>query len=158
MIASKFSAFFASSAQPFAIILGTNEIASAVAVKLRKAHFNVILSHDPYPPVIRRGMAFYDALFDDCAVIDGIEGQRAEKRRPLSRAAAVRGFRGGLRNPQGRLTKSDSPCCDNNSPSHNFDKTLPFSGFLLRLQPLLAPNSLARLSLHVFTQKKQDRT
>ena len=78
MIASKFSAFFASSAQPLAIILGTNEIASAVAVKLRKAHFGVILSHDPYPPVIRRGMAFYDALFDDRAVIDGIEGQRAE--------------------------------------------------------------------------------
>ncbi len=78
MIASKFSAFFASSAQPLAIILGTNEIASAVAVKLRKAHFSVILSHDPYPPVIRRGMAFHDALFDDRAVIDGIEGQRAE--------------------------------------------------------------------------------
>jgi len=78
MIASKFAAFFASSATPLAVILGTNEIASAVAVKLRKAHFSVILSHDPYPPVIRRGMAFYDALFDDHAVIDGIEGQRAE--------------------------------------------------------------------------------
>jgi hypothetical protein len=78
MIASKFSAFFASSALPLAIILGTNEIASAVAVKLRKAHFSVILSHDPYPPVIRRGMAFHDALFDDRAIIDGIEGQRAE--------------------------------------------------------------------------------
>ena len=78
MIASKFAAFFASSATPLAVILGTNEIASAVAVKLRKAHFGVILSHDPYPPVIRRGMAFYDALFDDRAVIDGIEGQRAE--------------------------------------------------------------------------------
>ena len=78
MIASEFAAFFASSAQPLAVILGTNEIASAVAVKLRKAHFSVILSHDPYPPVIRRGMAFYDALFDDRAVIDGIEGQRAE--------------------------------------------------------------------------------
>jgi hypothetical protein len=78
MSASKFAAFFASSAQPLAIVLGTNEIASAVAVKLRKAQFNVILSHDPYPPVIRRGMAFYDALFDDRAVIDGVLGQRVE--------------------------------------------------------------------------------
>ncbi len=78
MSASKFAAFFASSAQPLAVVLGTNEIASAVAVKLRKAQFNVILSHDPYPPVIRRGMAFYDALFDDRAVIDGILGLRVE--------------------------------------------------------------------------------
>ncbi|WP_294540941.1 xanthine dehydrogenase [uncultured Rhodoblastus sp.] len=78
MSASKFAAFFAGSAQPFAVILGTNEIASAVAVKLRKARFNVLLSHDPYPPVIRRGMAFYDALFDDRAVIDGVLGRRAE--------------------------------------------------------------------------------
>jgi hypothetical protein len=78
MKASKFSAFFASSAQPLAIILGTNEIASAVAVKLRKAQFGVILSHDPYPPVIRRGMSFYDALFDDRPTVDGVEGRLAE--------------------------------------------------------------------------------
>jgi hypothetical protein len=78
MKASKFSAFFASSAQPLAIILGTNEIASAVAVRLRKAHFGVILSHDAYPPVIRRGMAFYDALFGDRPTIDGVEGRLAE--------------------------------------------------------------------------------
>jgi hypothetical protein len=78
MSASNFAAFFASSAQPLAVVLGTNEIASAVAVKLRKAQFNVILSHDPYPPVIRRGMAFHDALFDDRPVIDGVTGQRAE--------------------------------------------------------------------------------
>jgi hypothetical protein len=78
MNASKFSAFFASAAQPLAIILGTNEIASAVAVKLRKAQFSVILSHDSYPPVIRRGMAFHDALFDDHPVIDGVQGLRAE--------------------------------------------------------------------------------
>lgn len=78
MSASKFAAFFASSAQPLAVVLGTNEIASAVAVKLRKARYSVILSHDPYPPVIRRGMAFYDALFDDRAVIDGVLGLHAE--------------------------------------------------------------------------------
>ena len=78
MSASKFAAFFASSAEPLAVVLGTNEIASAVAVKLRKAQYHVILSHDPYPPVIRRSMAFYDALFDDRAVIDGVLGLRVE--------------------------------------------------------------------------------
>jgi hypothetical protein len=78
MSATQFAAFFADPEQPLAVVLGTNEIASAVAVKLRKAHFGVILSHDPHPPVIRRRMAFYDALFDDSAVLQGVNGQRAE--------------------------------------------------------------------------------
>ena len=63
---------------PLAVVMGTNEIASAVAVKLRKAHFSVILCHDPYPPVIRRGMAFYDALFGDPCEVGGLIGERAE--------------------------------------------------------------------------------
>jgi xanthine dehydrogenase accessory factor len=63
---------------PYAIILGCNEIASAIAVRLTWERFRVVLSHDPFPPVIRRGMAFHDALFEDRAVVDGITGVRAE--------------------------------------------------------------------------------
>src|SRR5271165_1359885 len=63
---------------PLVVILGTNEIASAVAVYLKRAGCRVILSHDPFPPVIRRGMAFHDVLFGDRRVIDGIEGVRTE--------------------------------------------------------------------------------
>jgi xanthine dehydrogenase accessory factor len=63
---------------PLAVILGTNEIASAVAVHLIAAGYSVILSHDSFPPVIRRGMAFHDALFGDRAVVEQIEGERAE--------------------------------------------------------------------------------
>jgi hypothetical protein len=88
MSATGFSAFFADNSAPLAVILGTNEVASAVAVKLRKAHFSIILSHDPYPPVIRRGMAFYDALFDDVAIIHGVTGERAETALELADAAS----------------------------------------------------------------------
>lgn len=88
MSANPFAAFFADSEQTLAVVLGTNEIASAVAVKLRKAHFGVILSHDPNPPVIRRGMAFYDALFDDHAVIHGVAGERAETALEIADAVA----------------------------------------------------------------------
>ena len=116
MNASKFSAFFAPSAQPFAVILGTNEIASAVAVKLRKARFGVILSHDPYPPVIRRGMAFYDALFDDRAVIDGVEGtyakapgQDASLVKFVGNVPAKPPAGGTLRHKGWRATKVDLP-------------------------------------------------
>jgi hypothetical protein len=88
MSATGFAAFFADSSAPLAIVLGANEIASAVAVKLRKAHFSIILSHDPYPPVIRRGMAFYDALFDDVVIIHGVTGERAETALELADAAS----------------------------------------------------------------------
>ena len=54
------------------------EIASAVAVRLTRKHYRVILSHDPFPPVIRRRMAFHDALYDDFAEVDGIKGVLAE--------------------------------------------------------------------------------
>jgi len=35
--------------QPYALILGTNEIASAVAVEMRRAGWSVVLAHDPFP-------------------------------------------------------------------------------------------------------------
>jgi xanthine dehydrogenase accessory factor len=62
----------------FALVLGTNEIASAVAVALTEISCDVVLSHDPFPPVIRRGMAFHDALFDDPVEVDGVLARRAE--------------------------------------------------------------------------------
>jgi hypothetical protein len=53
-------------------MLGINEIASAVGVRLHEAGFAVLMSHDPNPPVIRRGMAFFDALYDDTVSIEGV--------------------------------------------------------------------------------------
>src|SRR6266700_1380425 len=62
----------------FAVILGTNEIASAIAVLLHRGGYRVVLSHDPLPPVIRRKMAFHDALFDDAVSVAGVPAQRAD--------------------------------------------------------------------------------
>ena len=61
-----------------AVVMGTNEIASAVAVALTNAGYGVAMSHDPFPPVIRRGMAFHDALYDDAIEVAGVVGERAE--------------------------------------------------------------------------------
>jgi xanthine dehydrogenase accessory factor len=61
-----------------AVILGTNEIASAIAVHLHRDRCGVVLSHDPAPPVIRRKMAFHDALYDDAVSLDGIAARRAD--------------------------------------------------------------------------------
>lgn len=70
--------FLTSRAENFVIVLGTNEIASAIAVRLCWKRYRVVMSHDPFPPVIRRGMAFHDALYDDRAELDGIVAQRVE--------------------------------------------------------------------------------
>jgi xanthine dehydrogenase accessory factor len=61
-----------------AVILGTNEIASAVAVQLHRNNYRTVLSHDPLPPVIRRKMAFHDALYDDDVTVEGIGARRAD--------------------------------------------------------------------------------
>ena len=82
-----------SSPDRFAVILGTNEIASAVAVLLRRGGYGVVLSHDPLPPVIRRKMAFHDALFDDAVSVAGVAARRVDSgleiRAGLSRVPGV---------------------------------------------------------------------
>ena len=55
-----------------AIVLGTNEIASAIAVYLTRLGLRVVMSHDPMPPVIRRGMAFHDSLFGELTSLEDI--------------------------------------------------------------------------------------
>ncbi|OAF13138.1 hypothetical protein [Bradyrhizobium neotropicale] len=61
-----------------ALVLGTNEIASAIATKLTEATFAVVMSHAPFPPVIRRRMSFHDALFGELSQVEGVVGKRAD--------------------------------------------------------------------------------
>ncbi|HMK91084.1 MAG TPA: xanthine dehydrogenase [Methylocystis sp.] len=74
-----------------AIVLGTNEIASAVAARLAREGYCVVMSHDPTSPVLRRGMSFHDALFDDRAELGGVVGRRAETALDLLRLFDQRG-------------------------------------------------------------------
>ncbi len=77
---------------PLAVVLGTNETASAVAANLTAFGYSVILSHDPFPPVVRRGMAFHDALFDDRTVVEQIRGERAETAVEIASVLAKPGY------------------------------------------------------------------
>ena len=64
--------------KPLALVLGTNEIASAVASKLSDARFALVMCHDAFPPVIRRGMAFHDVLFGEHRELAGAVAARAD--------------------------------------------------------------------------------
>ena len=65
--------------QARAIVLGTNEIASAIAVFLTRQGMRVVLSHDPMPPVIRRRMAFHDSLYGELTAVEEIWGVNCDQ-------------------------------------------------------------------------------
>jgi hypothetical protein len=60
-----------------AIVLGTGDIASAIAVSLFDLGWSLLLLRDPAVPVLRRGMAFDDALEDGSAELEGVKGMLA---------------------------------------------------------------------------------
>lgn len=72
-----------------AVVLGTNEVASAVAIVLRRSGRHVVLSQDPLVPVIRRGMAFHDALFNDMHRVETITAKRVDRVCSVFEAAAA---------------------------------------------------------------------
>jgi xanthine dehydrogenase accessory factor len=60
------------------IVYGLNELASAVARRLRLAGHAVALHEARAPAVLRRKMAFSDAWYDGAAVLEGVEVRRAD--------------------------------------------------------------------------------
>lgn len=69
-----------------AVVLGTNETASAVAVFLHRAGYSVILSQDDDHPVLRRKMSFYDGLFGETVKLEQIQAERADNGVQLANA------------------------------------------------------------------------
>lgn len=57
---------------PLAVIRGTNDVASAVALRLFQAGWAVLLLEVSAAPVSRRGQSFADALFDGVATLEGV--------------------------------------------------------------------------------------
>jgi len=78
MVSSAFQSDIESPTPPLAVVLGTNEIASAVAHHMLRAGFGVVMCDDPDLPVIRRGMAFHDALHGDLVSLDGLSAIRVD--------------------------------------------------------------------------------
>jgi xanthine dehydrogenase accessory factor len=60
------------------IVYGLNELASAVARRLRLGGHAVALHEARAPVVLRRKMAFSDAWYDGAATLDGVEVRRAD--------------------------------------------------------------------------------
>lgn len=72
------TAFKPSGRVPIAVVLGTNDVASAVGRALFLAGYGVVLSRDPAQPVLRRTMAYDDALIYGSACLESVEARAAE--------------------------------------------------------------------------------
>ena len=60
------------------LVRGVGDIGSAIAHRLFRDGYAVVMHDDPMPTTTRRGMAFADAVFDGQAVLDGVRGVRAD--------------------------------------------------------------------------------
>ena len=70
------------------LIRGANDVGSAVAHRLFRAGYSVVIREISQPAATRRRMSFTDAVFDGQAVLDGMEAQLI-KRLYLLRGALV---------------------------------------------------------------------
>ena len=59
------------------LIKGGGEVASAIAHRLHRAHFRVLMTEIAAPLAISRGVAFCEAIYDGEKAIDGVICQRA---------------------------------------------------------------------------------
>lgn len=57
------------------LIRGANDVGSAVAHRLFKAGYSVVIHEMPQPVTARRKMSFTDAVFEGHVILDGVEAQ-----------------------------------------------------------------------------------
>lgn len=72
------------------LIRGVGDIGSAIAHRLLREGFGVVIHDVPMPTTTRRGMSFADAVFDGHAMLDGVHAVRAHDLRRVKEALASR--------------------------------------------------------------------
>jgi uncharacterized protein len=60
------------------LVRGVGDIGSAIAHRLFREGYGVVIHDDPQPTTTRRGMAFADAVFDGHAVLEDVRAARAD--------------------------------------------------------------------------------
>jgi len=82
------------------IVRGIGDVGSAVAHRLFREGYGVVIHDDPAPVTTRRGMAFADAMFDGSAELDGVLAVRAPElaalKTMLAQGGAVSVYAGDL--------------------------------------------------------------
>lgn len=64
---------------PVALIKGAGDLATGVALRLRRAGFAVVMTELDRPTVLRRRVAFAEAMYEAKVVVEGVEAVRVEE-------------------------------------------------------------------------------
>jgi xanthine dehydrogenase accessory factor len=79
--------------RPLVLIKGAGDLATGVALRLYRSGFAVVMTEIAYPTVVRRTVAFAEAVFEGHAVVEGVEGvlagDAAHVRRLLAQGAVA---------------------------------------------------------------------
>jgi xanthine dehydrogenase accessory factor len=67
-----------SAGRPLALIKGAGDLATGVALRLRRSGFAVVMSELAEPTVVRRAVAFAEAVYDGRTAVEGVEAFRVE--------------------------------------------------------------------------------
>lgn len=59
--------------RPLALVKGAGDLATGVALKLVHAGFSVVMTEMEQPTVVRRAVAFAQAVYDGCACVHGVK-------------------------------------------------------------------------------------
>ena len=74
---------------PLVLVRGVGDIGSAIAYRLFRDGYRVVIHDDPEPTTSRRGMAFADAVFEGQAILEGIRAVRSNDPEDVRRAAVA---------------------------------------------------------------------
>jgi xanthine dehydrogenase accessory factor len=61
-------------ARPQALVRGAGDLATGVALRLFRSGFAVVMTEIARPTVVRRTVAFAEAVYEGCTVVEGVQG------------------------------------------------------------------------------------
>lgn len=64
--------------RPLALIKGAGDLATGVALRLRGAGFSIVMTEIPSPTVVRRSVAFAEAVYEGQVSVEGVRGALAD--------------------------------------------------------------------------------
>jgi xanthine dehydrogenase accessory factor len=74
--------------RPVALVKGAGDLATGVALTLARAEFSVVMTETPRPTVVRRAVAFAEAVYEGRACVEGLEAVLVASLREIPSALA----------------------------------------------------------------------
>ncbi len=87
------------------LIKGAGDLATGVAVRLRRAHFQVVMTDLAQPTAVRRTVAFSQAIYDGETSVEGVAARRASSPREVP-ALLEAGVIPVLADPEAQILRS----------------------------------------------------